>query len=77
VRYVPIDSDQFAAGLRAAGLPDDEVTGLVALFAEVFDGRSAYLADGVQRALGREPRDFSAYAAATAAAGVWDDEEVA
>ncbi len=77
VRYAAINSDEFAAGLRAAGLPEDEVTGLVELFAEVFDGRSAYLTDGVHRAVGREPRDFSAYAAAAAAAGVWDDEEVA
>jgi hypothetical protein len=29
------------------------------------------LADGVQRALGREPRDFSEFAR-EAAAGVWD-----
>jgi uncharacterized protein YbjT (DUF2867 family) len=77
VRYAPINSDEFAVGLRAAGLPEEEVTGLVDLFTEVFDGRSAYLTDGVQRALGREPRDFSAYATAAAAAGVWDDEEVA
>jgi hypothetical protein len=28
------------------------------LFATVLDGRNAYLTDGVQRALGRPPRDF-------------------
>ena len=77
MRYVPIGSDEFAAGLQAAGLPEDEVTGLVELFTEVLDGRSAYLTDGVQRALGREPRDFTEYATAAAAAGAWDDEEVA
>ena len=32
------------------------------LFTEVLDGRNATLADGVQRALGREPRDFRDYA---------------
>jgi uncharacterized protein YbjT (DUF2867 family) len=77
VRYVPVNSDDFAAGLRAAGLPDDEVTGLVELFSEVLDGRSAHLTDGVQRALGRQPRDFTTYATAAAAARAWDDEEVA
>ena len=41
------------------------------LFTEVLDGRNAHLADGVQRALGREPRDFRDYARATAATGVW------
>jgi hypothetical protein len=41
------------------------------LFGEVLDWRNARLADGVQRALGREPRDFSEFAR-EAAAGVWD-----
>ena len=77
VRYLSIDSEEFAAGLQAAGLPEDDVTGLVELFTEVLDGRSAYLTRGVQRALGREPRDFSEFATAAAAAGAWDDEEVA
>ena len=45
---------------------------LTYLFSEVLDGRNAHLADGVQRALGREPRDFSDYVRATAATGVWD-----
>jgi hypothetical protein len=35
---------------------------------DVLDGRGEYLADGVQRALHRPPRDFCEYAAAT---GVW------
>ena len=38
---------------------------------EVFDGRNESLGDGVQRALGREPRDFREYAAEVAASGVW------
>ena len=41
------------------------------LFTEVLDGRNAQLADGVQQALGREPRDFSDYAREAAATGVW------
>jgi hypothetical protein len=42
------------------------------VFGEVLDGRNAHLADGVQQALGREPRDFSDYARDAAASGVWD-----
>jgi len=38
---------------------------------EVFDGRNESVSDGVQRALGREPRDFRSYAAEVAASGVW------
>jgi hypothetical protein len=41
------------------------------MFGMIFDGRNAHLSDGVQRALGREPRDFSDDARAAAATGVW------
>jgi hypothetical protein len=37
----------------------------------VLDGRNAHLADGVQRALGREPKDFADYARDAAVTGVW------
>ena len=42
------------------------------LFTEVLDGRNASLADGVQRALGRAPRDFADYAQAATATGIWN-----
>ena len=71
VRYVPITPDEFAAMLAGAGLPDDFVSGLTGVFTEIMDGRNEYLADGVQRALGRAPRDFTDYARDTAATGVW------
>jgi hypothetical protein len=38
----------------------------------VLDGRNAKLADGVERALGREPRDFREFARDAAATGAWD-----
>ncbi|MGH9112176.1 MAG: NmrA family transcriptional regulator, partial [Acidimicrobiales bacterium] len=38
----------------------------------VLDGRNAQLADGVQRALGRPPRDFADFARDAAAAGAWN-----
>ena len=69
--YVPISIDDFVAGLAAEGVPSDAVQLLAYLFAEVLDGRNAQLADGVQRALGREPRDFSEFAREAAAAGAW------
>ncbi|MGH9231374.1 MAG: hypothetical protein ACRD07_22040, partial [Acidimicrobiales bacterium] len=40
------------------------------LFSDVL-GNSAYVTDGVQRALGRPPRDFTDYATRTAATGIW------
>src|SRR5688500_8441556 len=44
----------------------------VVAFTTIMDGRNASLADGVQRALGREPRDFADYARETASSWVWD-----
>ena len=42
------------------------------LFATVLDGRNASLGDGVQKALGREPRDFADFCCAATKAGVWN-----
>ena len=52
-------------------MPDEFVALLGYLFSEVLDGRNAHVADGVQRALGRPPRDFAQYARAAAASGAW------
>ncbi|HWM12391.1 MAG TPA: NmrA family transcriptional regulator [Solirubrobacteraceae bacterium] len=71
LRYAPIPIDAFAAGLGEEGVPADVVDLLRYLFTEVLDGRNESLTDGVQRALGREPRDFVAYADRAAAAGAW------
>lgn len=53
-------------------MPADVVELLVYLFATVLDGRNASLGDGVERVLGRPPRDFADYARDTAASGVWN-----
>ena len=71
VRFVPISIEQYTAALVEQDVPADVVWLLTYLFTEVLDGRNAHLADGVQRALGREPRDFADYARAAAATGVW------
>ena len=44
------------------------------LFDTVLDGRNSNLTDGIERALGREPLDFSDYARDAAAAGVWNTD---
>lgn len=71
ISYVPIPQEVFTSALVEQGIPADYVSLLSYLFNEVLDGRNAYLADGIQRGLGREPRDFSEYVQHTAAAGVW------
>jgi len=56
-RRVPME--EFRKGMAAAGLPEEEIALLSYLFGEVLDGRNERVEDGLQRALGREPRDFA------------------
>ncbi len=71
IRYVPVSLEEYATLLLDNQVPADYVTMLTDVFAEVLDGHNAWLGDGVQRALGRPPRDFADYARAAAATGVW------
>jgi uncharacterized protein YbjT (DUF2867 family) len=71
VRFTPISAQAFADGLARHHVPAELISLLRYLFAVVLDGRNASLADGVERALGRPPRDFRDYATAAAAAGAW------
>jgi uncharacterized protein YbjT (DUF2867 family) len=72
VRYSPVTAPQFATALLDEHVPEEFVRLMVELFTVTLDGRNAYLTDGVRRALGREPRDFTDYAKDTAASGIWD-----
>lgn len=74
VQFVPVPSDAFSSAIAESGAPKDVAWLLNYLFDTVLDGRNAYLADGVQRALEREPADFSEFARRIAARGVWDIE---
>ncbi|GAB2578023.1 NAD(P)H-binding protein [Streptomyces capparidis] len=71
LRYVPLTPAEYAAHLAAHGVPPEHVATFTDVFTRVLDGRNAHTADGVRRALGRDPRDFTAYAHATAATGAW------
>jgi uncharacterized protein YbjT (DUF2867 family) len=71
IRYVPVSIEEHAAAAAEQGVPAEVIDLLTYLFGEVLDGRNAHRADGVQRALGREPRDFADYARDAAAGGVW------
>jgi uncharacterized protein YbjT (DUF2867 family) len=72
IEYVQVPHDAFVEGARASGTPRDVVWMLDYLFSTVLDGRNAHLTDGIQRALGRAPKDFAAYAREVAATGVWN-----
>ena len=72
IKYTPVPHDAFVQSVAESGAPKDVVWMLDYLFATVLDGRNAYLTDGVQRALGREPKDFADYASDVAGTGVWN-----
>jgi len=55
VRSVPMA--EFTAGLASVGLEEAEIALLEYLFGNVLDGRNAWVTDGVQRVLGRAPRE--------------------
>jgi uncharacterized protein YbjT (DUF2867 family) len=76
IRYLPVSLEEYAALLIENQVPADYVKMLTDVFTEVLDGRNAHLSDGVQRALGRPPRDFADYARA-AATGVWSGSAAA
>jgi uncharacterized protein YbjT (DUF2867 family) len=71
IEFVPISADEYRAELARQGVPDDYIALVLYLFATVLDGRNTPLSDGVQRALGRPPREFSDYVRQTAATGIW------
>jgi len=72
IRYLPVSLEDYAAMALASGAPPALVEVLTDVFAQVLDGRNAYVTDGVQRALGRPPKDFADYARDAAASGVWE-----
>ncbi|MEQ9258635.1 MAG: NAD(P)H-binding protein [Roseovarius sp.] len=70
IRHIPISFEEFHANIAEVG---GEFVGDVftAIARETLDGRNAHLCDGVERALGRPPRDFADFARAAAGAGQW------
>ncbi|RWP55380.1 NAD(P)H-binding protein [Mesorhizobium sp.] len=73
VRFKRISHAEFTAAVAGYELPAEFAWLLNELFTEVLDGRNEALTDGVERVLGRAPKDFSAYATETAGTGIWSD----
>lgn len=72
ITYIQVPHDAFVSEVANSGAPKDVVWMLDYLFATVLDGRNTSLTDGVQRALGRPPKDFADYAKEVAATCVWN-----
>jgi len=71
VRYTQISHEVFLDGVYRSNMPEEVAWLLDYLFSTVLDGRNAHICDGVERALGRRPRDFADFAAHTATSGLW------
>ena len=70
IRHIPITFEDFHANVAASG--DTFVADVfTAIARETLDGRNAHTADGVERALGRKPRDFAEFAQSAMSAGAW------
>jgi uncharacterized protein YbjT (DUF2867 family) len=76
ITFIPVSAGDYRAELVQQGVPDDYIELVLYLFTTVLDGRNALLSDGVQRALGRPPRDFSDYVRKVAATGIWGGNDV-
>ncbi len=72
IRFTSVPLERYTSIIQQQEVPAEFVGLLTYLFGEVLDGRNASVADGVQRALGREPKDFADYARDVAATGVWN-----
>ncbi|MGH6776166.1 NAD(P)H-binding protein [Brucella tritici] len=70
--FHPVSFADYEAALREQALPEDVITLLRYLFTELFDGRNANVAHGVEEALGRKPRRFAGFARKAAVEGIWE-----
>lgn len=72
VQFLQVPKEAFSQAIADSGAPEDVAWLLNYLFETILDGRNAYVCDGVQRALGREPSDFADYTRRIAARGTWN-----
>ncbi|MEV0617500.1 NmrA family transcriptional regulator [Nonomuraea sp. NPDC050404] len=66
--HTRVPLEQYLQTLVDAGMPAEQAQEMAGLSG----GNHGTLADGVQQALGRPPREFADYVRATAATGVWN-----
>ena len=73
LQYIPITIEEFANGMKAAGLPDSYIWLFSYLFEEVLGNPANQdISHDIEKVLGREATDFTEYAKKTAASGVWN-----
>ena len=75
IAFQPVTLEQYSAMMEEHNVPKPFIQLVNYLFSELLDGRNAHVTDGVERVLGRKPKDFSEYAREMAASGIWDPVE--
>ncbi|MEO3415360.1 NAD(P)H-binding protein [Roseovarius sp. CAU 1744] len=71
VSYRTATPQEFENTLVAAGFAKSDAETVATLVAEILDGKNASTSDGLQRALGRQPRSFAQFAGDAHAQGCW------
>ncbi|MBT4933043.1 MAG: NAD(P)H-binding protein [Rhodospirillaceae bacterium] len=71
IEFIEVSPDEYKELLIAHQLPEDMIWLIMYLFTTVLDGRNEHVNDGIQRALGRPPKDFTDYARDVAQTGAW------
>jgi uncharacterized protein YbjT (DUF2867 family) len=77
IQYIDIPLEEYQAQLKEYHVPDEVISLISYLFAEVLDGRNESVTSGVEQALGRKPKDFAVYVQENLATGVWTMQETA
>ncbi|MEQ9300086.1 MAG: NmrA family NAD(P)-binding protein [Cyclobacteriaceae bacterium] len=73
IGYQPISIEEFGAGLKAAGLPDDYVWLFSYLFKEVLGNPdNQEVSSDLEKVLGRKATSFSTFVKETATTGIWN-----
>jgi uncharacterized protein YbjT (DUF2867 family) len=73
--FTSVSIDDYLKMLREYRVPEDHIWLVNYLFTEALDGRNASITSDLEKALGRKPKDFSAYVNETSATGVWQSIE--
>jgi hypothetical protein len=72
IRHVDVDPEDFIGRQIANGVPPDAARMITSLLVAIRDNQHAGLSDGVERALGRQPKPFEDYVAEAAAERRWN-----
>lgn len=71
IKYVPVEVSEYVRHLVDRGYDQNSAEMQAGPFQWLHSQDTGYLSEGVRRALGRQPRDFTDYARRAAATGVW------